>query len=196
MRQEAAIANFFIGRGIGEGIIDNCAPKVMALCWFAHGWMLGVTGRPLFSRPWVAMATGPQHPVLDRILAPFGNSPIKDLLHVSIPDPKVPGRLTRGAPVVPSGHPLLLMLGKVWSGFGRIGSYSLGELLCAPGTPWAATWYGGDPPQREGTVIADEDIREYFARHTVRRGGRLEISVDALQQRRYEFGAGGRVDED
>ena len=196
MNKTVAVANFFIGRGIAEEVIDSCPPKIMTLCYFAHGWFLGITGKPMLDTRFVATSTGPEQPELARMLRPHGNDRITDLLRVVTPDPAVPGRSKRAAPVIPPGSPLQVILKKVWAGLGRVGAYTLNDLMCAPYSPWASVWYGSEERPLRGLPIDDEVLRAWFEKRRIQSGGKMEISVDAIKQSKYERYAGGRGDED
>ncbi len=196
MNKTIAIANFFIARGIAESVIDSCPPKVMCLCYFAHGWFLGITGKPLLDKPFVATSTGPELPELARMLRIYGNDRITDLLRVLKPDPEVPGRSTRAAPVIPPSSPLQVILKRVWAGLGKVGAYTLNDLVCAPYSPWASVWYGQRLKPSDTAPIDNELLRKWFQARRIRSGGKLDISVDAIRHTPYERGAGGRVTED
>lgn len=196
MNKTVAIANYFIALGIQEQLVDNAPPKINALVYFAHGWFLGLTGKPLVDNEFIATSTGPELPALMRMMRPYGNSRITDLLRVLTPDPKVPGRATRAAPIIPAKSPLQVVLSKVWKGLGRVGVYTLNDLTCAPYTPWASVWYNADKQSRAPLTISDERLQAWFTERRVKVGGRMEISLDALKMTTYSRFAGGNVAEE
>lgn len=196
MNKTVAVANYFIALGIKEQLVDNAPPKINALVYFAHGWFLGLTGKPLVDSEYVATSTGPELPSLMRMMRPYGNSRITDLLRVLTPDPKVPGRATRAAPIIPANSPLNVVLSKVWKGLGRVGYYTLSDLSCAPYTPWASVWYSADKQARGQAIITDERLQAWFSERRQKIGGRMDISLDALKMTTYSRFAGGNVEEE
>lgn len=196
MNKTVAVANFFIARGIKDDVIDSCPPKILTLCYFAHGWFLGITGKPMLDTQFMATSTGPEQPELARLLRPYGNDRITDMLRVVTPDPRVPGRSTRAAPVIPPSSPLQVILNKVWAGLGRVGTYTLNDLMCAPYSPWAAIWYGTEERPPRGLPMPNDRLKAWFAERRIQSGGKMEISVDAIKHTPYARNAGGRVEED
>lgn len=195
MNKTVAIANYFIALGISEKLVDSAPPKIIALSYFAHGWFLGLTGKPLIDGEFIATSTGPDLPALSRMMRPYGNDRITDLLRVLTPDPKVPGRATRAAPIIPANSPLQVILSKVWKGLGRVGVYTLSDLTCAPYTPWASAWYGEARQGQDSVPISNDKLKDWFEERRVRIGGRMDISLDALKMSTYSRFAGGSVDE-
>ena len=180
MNKTVAVANYFVAKGLAEDVFDSVPPKIMALTYYAHGWFLGITGKPMLDREFVAAANGPDIPELSRLMRQYGNGRVTDLLRVMTPDPKVPGRSQRAAPIIPPSSPLQVMLAKVWKGLGKVGVYKLSDISCAPFTPWASVWYQRGQQAGKSLLIKDEALQQWFAERRVKSGSKMEISLESV----------------
>lgn len=134
--------------------------KMQKLVYFAHGWYLAITGRPLLSEPIQAWQYGPVIPTLYRQFKEWGADPIR------FPATKeVPGKGTIRPKLDDEGSPEEVetarkVIERVWKQYGRLSAAKLTALTHSENTPWARL-----PDKEEpGTVIPDEDIRDYFVR--------------------------------
>src|SRR5258708_4237314 len=79
-----AAANFFLAKGLEDGVsIDPL--KLQKLVYFAHGWHLAVTGKPLIDEYVEAWPYGPVIPSLYHRFKSYGADPITDLVYVRGP---------------------------------------------------------------------------------------------------------------
>lgn len=162
-----AIANYFIDLAEASG--KTLTPmKVQKLVYYAHGWHLAITGRPLINEQIEAWKFGPVIRSLYGDLAQYGDSPIRSKIKAFDVVRKSGGGLavTEHTPEVEEGGKegsfTRDLLRKVWDVFGAYTASRLSTLTHAPGTPWDQVFrqYNGDLPK--GTDIPPETIRAHF----------------------------------
>jgi uncharacterized phage-associated protein len=155
----AAVANEFLHLAHRDG--KRISPlKMQKLVYFAHGWYLAITGRPLLAEPIQAWKYGPVIPSLYREFKEFGDSPIQF--------PALAFRQGKGmttARLDDEGDPQEVelprrVIQRVWQQYGKFSASQLSSFTHNEGSPWDTT-----PDKDElGTVIPDEKIRDYFIR--------------------------------
>lgn len=124
--------------------------QVQKLAYIAHGWQLGIAGRPLVNEPIEAWQYGPVIPSLYRRYKHYGSSPIDEC---------------------PSERPTSLdeeehdLIDQVWKGYGNRSGVSLSALTHEPGTPWYITIQQSG----RGAVISNDLIEDYYRRLSVAR---------------------------
>jgi uncharacterized phage-associated protein len=167
-----AIANEFIrlAQNAGRPLTPM---KIQRLVYFAHGWYLGLTGRPLINEPVEAWKFGPVIPSLYRKLkrynGEFVTHPITDediwgdsfgpyeTNEFSIDDGPDPEENTLAKKFVK----------KVWDVYGSFSAVQLSNLTHAKDSPWDRTkgpWY--QSKGKPHPPIDPELIRKYFERQT------------------------------
>lgn len=98
--------------------------KLIKLVYMAHGWMLGIYGRPLVREPVEAWRYGPVFPELYYAIKENGHQPVPpDLLNV------------------PNDEPLfdeeeISLTGQVHDIYARYTAFDLSRLTHEPGSPW------------------------------------------------------------
>jgi uncharacterized phage-associated protein len=119
--------------------------QVLKLVYIAHGWQLGLHGRPLVCEPIEAWQYGPVIPSLYHKYKRYGSNFIQEF---------------------PSESPTCFdseeqnIIRQVWQGYGRRSGISLSSLTHEPGTPWAIT------VQQSvlGAVISNDLIEDHYRR--------------------------------
>ena len=150
-----AIANYFIdkARATGEGLTPM---KLQKLVYFAHGWYLGLKGRPLLAEPVEAWQWGPVIPSLYHEFKALGSWPItrragEDEFLGDV-GPNLPSDDTEARE----------FLDEVWRNYGGYTAIQLSNATHLAGTPWAEVsgQHEGNIPR--GEVIPDRIIRDYY----------------------------------
>ena len=147
MHPSTAIANFFIEKGIQENRqVDQM--KVQKLVYFAHGWHLAITGKPLLNESIEAWSFGPVIPSLYHVLKHSGNQPIRTTIQ------------TDGT--TSDDKELTLYLEQIWKLYTPFTGIQLSNMTHEEATPWSAIareFKNQIPPN---TPLGDEAIRNYF----------------------------------
>ena len=119
--------------------------QVLKLVYIAHGWNLGVNGRPLENESVEAWQYGPVIPSLYHAYKHYRASFISD-------------------PVVDTSASFdaaeRSIMDQVWRGYGRRTGISLSSLTHEPGTPWSLTVRDSGI----GAVISNDLIEDYYRR--------------------------------
>ena len=151
-----AIANEFldIAKGRGDALT---AMKLQKLVFFAHGWSLALTGKPLISDPIEAWEWGPVIPALYHEFKKFGNEPITEPayetsfrnLKFGWSAPKISGDESDVAKHIVEA---------IWAKYGEFSAARLSNATHEPGTPWAQVY----EPGKKHILIPDPIIKRYF----------------------------------
>ena len=142
-----AVANEILKIGREKGISMSMM-KLIKLVYFAHAWMLGLTGKPLCSDPVEAWPYGPVYQRLYNDLPYTGAQTVnKDVIDEA------------GLPYkehFTEDERYLLEL--IIKRYGNKGAFELSNLTHQPGTPWHKTRYSS------GTFmpISNDLIAEYY----------------------------------
>lgn len=166
-----AVANYFLKLAERDG--KQLTPmQLQKLVYFAHGWHLALRGQPLVDEHPEAWTYGPVFPSLYHAFKLFGGGPIprpatEYRLEVN---PKT-GRQTVFNVVTPSLDDIhgdedveysKRVIERVWSVYGSWSGVQLSQLTHEPQSPWYATRQLN--PDRTGTDIPDDEIRDYFSK--------------------------------
>lgn len=119
--------------------------QLLKLVYIAHGWFLGLHGRPLVNEDVEAWPYGPVIPSLYHRYKKYGSHPIEE-----------------SADAKPSGFDgdEERTMEQVWHGYGSRSGVSLSALTHESGTPWAETMERLGP----GAVISIDLIEDYYRR--------------------------------
>lgn len=163
-----AIANFFLG--LAETDNTSLTPmKLQKLVYYAHGWHLGLTGRPLLNEAIQAWSFGPVIMSLYKEFADFGADPITRkaterervsgmvlLNDLNLHEPSIDDYESDDKEFVKN------LLKRIWRVYGSFTSVQLSNLTHATGTPWDQInrMYNGNIPKY--ATIPDELIRQHF----------------------------------
>lgn len=153
MHDLRAIANYFIGKAIEDGV-EISPMKLQKLLFFAYGIFLTIKGEPLFSERFEAWRWGPVISSLYHQLKGYGSRSIDRYL--SDLDLATGEKLT---PMVSEDEELMKFLSGFWAKYKDYSAVRLSNATHLPNTPWAKTLESGK------TVISDEFMREYFGNH-------------------------------
>ena len=119
--------------------------QILKLVYIAHGWLLGLHGRPLVNEAIEAWPYGPVIASLYRHYKKYGSNYIEEC---------------------PPGKPSDFdadeerTMQQVWDGYGHRSGISLSALTHEPGTPWAETI----ERLGRGAIISNDLIEDYYRR--------------------------------
>lgn len=142
MHDSRTIANRFLALAQDKG--DSLTPmQVLKLVYIAHGWMLGLYGRPLIRDNVQAWQYGPVIPTLYNAMKDFRASPVT-------------GTLRAPAEELDSNEEDLIE--QVYKIYGKKSGPALSRLTHADGTPWHHTYVSGE----FGVVIPTDIIEDHY----------------------------------
>lgn len=118
--------------------------QILKLVYIAHGWQLGLHGRPLVNESIEAWQYGPVIPSLYHRYKRYGSHPIDE-------DPERPTGFDAAE---------LSTIEQVWGGYGKRSGVSLSSLTHEPGSPWDITV----KQSGLGSVISSDLIEDYYQR--------------------------------
>lgn len=127
--------------------------KLLKLVYFAHGWHLAITNKPLIIDPVEAWEYGPVVPALYRALKKYGSRHVDELLPTG----------DEPVTIYEEDKQTLMILDAVWKAYGHFRALQLSDITHMPGTPWYEVVYGtyqGRVPY--GVDIEIGLIRDYF----------------------------------
>jgi uncharacterized phage-associated protein len=135
--------------------------KLQKLIYYAHGWHLALTGKPLLDRSVEAWQYGPVLPDVYRAFQRFGAQPISEpARHFSIDGGKLGlQRYTMPATDPDAGYADRI-LRRVLEQYGGYSGIQLSMMTHADGTPWAQAW--SENPGKRYIPIPDSEIEAYF----------------------------------
>jgi len=139
--------------------------KVQKLVYFAHGWYLAFTGRPLINEPVEAWRFGPVIPSLYHALKNYGSSQVEESLtddpwDFFLGSDEVQRPSIDDGPDPQENALAKQIVKRVWEVYGGFTAIQLSNLTHNEDAPWMET-PGRD---KKHTVIDQEKIREYFLR--------------------------------
>jgi uncharacterized phage-associated protein len=156
-----AVANEFlkIAEELGEPLT---AMKLQKLVFYAHGWTLALTDKPLVSDPIEAWEWGPVIPALYHEFKRFGNEPItapayESSLHGLKFGAFIPTLENSG-----SGSELVIaqtIVERIWDEYSEFTAARLSNATHESGTPWADVY----EPGKRHIRIPNQIIKKYFA---------------------------------
>lgn len=144
MRDSKTVANRFLE--LARERNDALTPmQLLKLVYIAHGWMLGLNGRPLIRDDVEAWQYGPVVPRLYNAIRQFRSQPVQ------------------GPIKAPSGETLdpaeLDIVSQVYDIYGQKSGPALSRLTHQKGSPWDRTYEHG----RYGAVISNDLIEDHYA---------------------------------
>ncbi len=130
MYKSIQIANYFLlcSQKTGHEVTPM---KLIKLCYIAHGWYLGFTGKPLLNETVYAWKYGPVIDTLYEELKKFGSSPIKTLQSSENCDDYP----------LPDNKDIMTFLDGVWNSYGKYDGVTLSAMTHQVGTPWYKIWH-------------------------------------------------------
>lgn len=135
--------------------------KLQKLVYFAHGWCLALTGKPLISDPVQAWQYGPVIPSIYHQFKAIGNGPINDLspelIHVG--GLRFAGKATLDSfPDTEEKQNAKRIVAKVFEIYGGYSGSRLSNATHQNGTPWQQVYEEG----KRGITVPNDLIRAYF----------------------------------
>lgn len=145
MYDSITVANHILERAQERD--DQLTPmQVLKLVYIAHGWSLGLLGRPLIKDEVQAWEYGPVIPRLYNAMRHFKSA-------------AVVGPLSGGSGPALSGQALAIV-DQVYDKYGKLSGPALSRLTHMPGSPWDLTY----KPGLFGVVIPTDIIEDHYAR--------------------------------
>jgi len=162
----AAIANEFIKLS-REANRPVSPMKLQKLVYFAHGWYLALTGKPLINEPVEAWKFGPVIPSLYHVLKSYGDKEISNYLtddpwnSLALMGQAFKGRtyLIQDGPDPQENDLAKQVVRRIWDVYGGFNAVQLSNLTHAEDAPWTRT----SDKDKKHTIINQEAIRDYFA---------------------------------
>lgn len=155
-----AVANEFLALAEERG--QRLTPmKLQKLVYFAHGWYLAFTGKPLILERVQAWQYGPVIPDLYHEFKQYGDSVITErATEWGLRDRKICAEEPRiAAGQNPESDMALSVIKKVWEVYGKHSAVQLSNATHAEGTPWRKVYRDG----QSSTVIPDDVIESWFS---------------------------------
>lgn len=149
----AEVANFFLRKAQKEDVPISML-KIVKLCYVAHGFYLGLTGKPLIREKIQAWQYGPVIPSLYHEFKSFGRTAIDrfasvfSLPELSVTFPKISKKDVENRAI----------LNKVWESYKDCSGESFINITHAEGTPWKECYVDGE----KGIVISNESIEAHY----------------------------------
>jgi len=146
------IANYFISAGQESGV-EITPMKLIKLCYIAHGWNLGFTGKPLLSETVYAWKYGPVIDTLYDAFKVYGSTPIKTLYS--------PNPFDNSIYPMPS-EDIKPFLDSVWKAYGKYDGVQLSAMTHQKGTPWYQVWNGESGKEGRHIPIPNKYIEAHY----------------------------------
>jgi uncharacterized phage-associated protein len=154
----AAVANEFLR--LAHRDEKTITPlKMQKLVYFAHGWYLAITGRPLLQEPIQAWRYGPVISSLYQQFKECGSNPIRFPASILTQGSYLPAQLDREG----SSEDIAMarqVITRVWERYSDYSASQLTTFTHSDDTPWALVPNRDLPEQ----IIPNDSIRNYFAR--------------------------------
>lgn len=139
------VANRLLNLAQAKG--DSMTPmQVIKLVYLAHGWTLGLLGRPLIKDDVQAWQYGPVVPRLYSAMRNYRSQPVQGPLHGAAPA-EIPA-------------PEQSIIDQVYAIYGHLSGPALSRLTHVPGSPWHTVY----KPGSFGIVIPNDIIEDYYQR--------------------------------
>ncbi len=126
--------------------------QLQKLVYFAHGWHLALTGKPLLTDAVKAWNFGPVIPPLYNSLKKYGNGIVTEPIKRKDQD-------TDEVLIIqePESDYVKQLLQRVWEIYGNMTGAQMSYLTHQPDTPWEFTW-----KKEKFSVISDKLIQDHF----------------------------------
>jgi len=149
-----AVANYLIGKAHAEG--DRITVmKLLKLVYIAHGWSLGITGKPLIAEEVQAWQYGPVISSVYQDFRHYRGNPIERQKAV-LND--------RGEYIIPTvtDETAKRLLDRVWDVYKRYDGLQLSTITHQPDTPWDVVWRNRGGRWVRDAVIEPELIAQHY----------------------------------
>lgn len=168
-----AVANYLLAKAeVDQKPLSHL--QLQKLTYLAHGWMLGLSGRPLIGQPVHAWPYGPVIPAVYQAFKQAGNGRITG--RATYYDPNAGWR-----PFEPAMDEYAkAVVDSVWAVYGGMSGGQLITLTHQPGTPWEQVTRGKRPDEVRDVPIPDEIIRRYYHDLAVKNKASQHASGDSV----------------
>jgi len=153
------VANYFLKKGKTEQ--KEITPmKLQKLLYFAHGWYLAETGKPLLNETIEVWKYGPVVSSIYEFFKSYGNDPIQNYVEYISPS----GSSFYQPTLKANNKEVLDILDGVWYIYSDFSARTLSNMTHEEGTPWSqiVDEHGGIENVQRGKDIEDYRIRQYF----------------------------------
>lgn len=154
MENPISVANFFIKKSLEAGQLLT-PMKVVKLVYIAHGWHLGLTGKPLLNEVAQAWKYGPVVPSVYNEFKSYQSKPITQVAWSLAPS----GELN-DYPL--SDEALVPFLERIWDVYKGYTGTDLSALTHQENTPWYETWNLGGGKDNLGAPIPNPLIERHY----------------------------------
>jgi len=152
-----SVSNYLIGKAHSEG--ERITPlKLLKLVYIAHGWCMGLTGKPLIGKEVLAWQYGPIITSVHQDFRAWGRNPIEQQKALWVGNEYVLPTVT--------DEQAQRLLDKVWQEYKVLDGLQLSTLARQEGTPWdrVRIQNGGRLRNSDGIVVPQPLLRDYYAR--------------------------------
>lgn len=154
MYNPISVANQFINRSIYEGV--KITPmKVLKLVYISHGWYLGFTKKPFISEQTEAWKYGPVVSSVYRAFKKYGTSDINSMNFDT-------QEIKDGFKELAENDEHSKFLDTIWDVYKGFTGGELSNLTHQEGTPWYRTWNSNKGSIKQGAIIPNKLIQEYY----------------------------------
>jgi len=163
MFESVVIANYFIEKSLNSGNVILTPMKLLKLVYIAHGWYLGLTGKPLINETVMAWKFGPVVGSVYQQFKRYGGT-----------------KIIEPAPVPPSYHlpvHVTRFLDKIWEIYSGFTAVQLSTMTHKPGTPWDKVWNQQGGKDQLAAEISNKIIQEHYSQK-VQRNEKSQLKID------------------
>jgi uncharacterized phage-associated protein len=163
MESAIAVANYFLAKAkiVGKSMTPM---QIVKLVYVAHGWHLGLTGKPLFVDDVQAWKYGPVVPSVYNAFKKYGSGPILEPgTEIKFDEGFNFGNL-KASSVVPEVHDQQRrnLLDRIWDVYGSYDGITLSAMTHKTRTPWDIAYNDMGGKFQSGFPIPNELIRAYY----------------------------------
>lgn len=166
-----AVANYFLQKGRRDNV-PLTPMKLQKLIYYAHGWHLAITGKPLIDSQIEAWQYGPVIPELFHELKHFGDQAVTEDLTEFVLDSSgddiTEWKTSYEVPAFPDDktdedvQTAYAVLDRTWNEYGHLSAAKLSNMTHVRGGPWDRCMEDFQRRPLRGTDIPEEYIREHF----------------------------------
>ncbi|MBT1689238.1 Panacea domain-containing protein [Dawidia soli] len=153
MYKPLAVANFFIEKSLETGV-ELTPMKLVKLLYIAHGWYLGLAGRPLLTEAVQAWKYGPVVMSIYHVFKKYGDRQIMSL------ESDLDGR-SMAVPTVEDAE-MAKFLNRIWDVYKGYSGPQLSTLTHEAGSPWDITWNKNGGKHQASTFIPNDLIATFY----------------------------------
>ncbi|NRA48670.1 MAG: SocA family protein [Phaeodactylibacter sp.] len=152
--KSVSIANYFIEKAIYDGV-EITPMKVLKLVYIAHGWYLAVADNPLITEQTEAWKYGPVVPNVYHTFKAYGKNDISEIHQSDVV-------IRKDFRLLKEDDKTLLFLDRIWEVYKKFSGGQLSSLTHQKDTPWYITWNKNGGSLKDGAIIANRLIKQYY----------------------------------